>query len=191
MKYFTPQLFVQLQGASDRPPTAMEDWELATERYARHIEEICPRLPVTIVGLLKSESLHDASLLAMWRTDTSLTLVLQPERPASLVVLTYSLIDAPVIDTSAFPMQYRTRDAAWLYDEIDIDGRATYDSSPEDAAESGKTNASPVMTHAILMSNGYEVRLRFHRLEVSRPTALFPSPTEAGTDTGGLFPKSA
>jgi hypothetical protein len=95
----------------------------------------------------------------MWQAQKRLTMVLQREGQRDrFLVLTYSLVEEPYLDSSALPEKYRSPLAAWLYDEIDVE--------PEPA--------ETIWSHAILLSNGWEVRLRFHKLSISRPKALLP-----------------
>jgi hypothetical protein len=46
-----------------------------------------------------------------------------------------------------------------MYDEIGVEG-----------------GGKPVFTHSILLSSGWEVRLRFRRFEFQHPEALLPVP---------------
>src|SRR5262249_61691923 len=145
-------------------------------------------------------SLHDARVLGMWQAQTRLTIVLQPEGEASrLCVLTYSLVGSPSIDPSALPGPYRSGGAAWLYAEIGIDRGTPFDTAaraPLDpgarAAENGGTQrAAVVFTHDILLSNGWELRLRFHQLNLARPAALIPSARQRPDDAQELLQPSA
>ena len=162
MKYFTPQRFLRLQKRDSKQDflAATREWEQAVERYEEGLSRLASRLPQGIRRFIELGSLHDAHVLGMWHGRTRLKVALQTERQsAKLCILTYSLIDSPSIDLSALAEPYRSRDAVWLYDEI---GRE----------EPGKT----VFLHDILLSNGWEIRLRFHQLNVERPTALLPAP---------------
>src|SRR5947209_18007305 len=109
-----------------------------------------------------------------------MTIVLRRESEASKVcVLTYSLVGAPSIDPSALPEAYRSGEALWLYDEMGVDRNATSDPA---VATGRQKPGTTVYTHDILLSNGWEVRLGFRRLEIARPTALIPSASRPPTE---------
>lgn len=175
MNYFTPDLFVRLQNLQDR--TANDDWEKAVEKYDAYLRSIRSRLPRSLRRIVEELYLHDAAVLCMSRRGKTLSVTLQLEPPAeSLLVLNYSLLGDPEINRSALPAEYCADYAAWLYDEVEVE-------RPLSAAprQKGKKNGRatedrpvPVYSHKILLSNGWEVSVRFRVLRLSRPTALIP-----------------
>jgi hypothetical protein len=121
-------------------------------------------------------SLHDAGVVSIWQAQKRLTMVLQREgQKDRFLVLTYSLVDEPYLDPSALPEKYRSPLAAWLYDEIDVE--------PEPA--------ETLWSHAILLSNGWEVRLRFQKVSISRPKALLPDGASFALPPQNLLTRSA
>src|SRR5207237_1399545 len=76
--------------------------------------------------------------------------------------------------------EHRTPHALWLYDELDVDADVVF--SPKrhilekaaavSAPGVGKGEWKPVFLHSILLSNGWEIRLRFHRLAATRMKSL-------------------
>ena len=183
MKYFTPERFLRLQDRNSEQEfrTAIHAWEEAAEEYGRYLRETTPQLPPDVRRLVEQGSLHDARVAGLWQAHTRLTIVLQRESDASrLCVLTYHLVDSPCIDPAALPEMHRSAQAAWLYDEIGVDREARFDATAgiqyragsQAATNGGQQRGVAVFTHDILLSNGWELRLRFHRLHVARPTAL-------------------
>jgi hypothetical protein len=182
MKYFTPEMFIHLQecesAAGFRAVNAK--WEHAAQQYAAQLQEITPRLKGGLRRFVRQGSLHDARVLDIGATERRATLVVQEEAVSRLLSLTYALVDAPVIDRNALPDEHRTPETLWLYDEIDVDaemlfnpklriqGKATALSVSVGVGEEWK----PIFLHSILLSNGWEIRLRFHRLADMRTTSL-------------------
>jgi hypothetical protein len=160
MKYFTPERYLRLGNLDDRQAflAAHEDWERAIEAYKAHRRKIAAKLPPGLRPL-QTIYLHDARVLDVWQGAVSrFTITLQPESiPSKLVVLVYSLVEAPTIVRDVLPLDNRSEPVAWLYDELDVEG----------------TNC----LHNILLSNGWELRLRFRKATVLRPVSLIPSPS--------------
>ncbi len=167
MKYFTPERYLKLGNLNDEGAflAAHEEWEQAIEDYKKHWQRIGPELPGGLRRLVDSVYLHDARVLDMWQGRVSrFTITLQPESdPARLVVLAYSLAEPPHIEEGVLPPENRSAPAAWLYDELDVQRKA------------GRPAA---FTHDILLSNGWEVHLRFRGVAVTRPVAFLPAVPE-------------
>jgi hypothetical protein len=148
------------------------------------LREITPKLPVDVRRLVELGSLHDARVIGLWQAQLRLTVVLQREGETSrLCILTYALVDPLSVDARALPERYRSERTMWLYDEIGVDRETLFDAaagvqyrtgSPE-TGNGGQPPGAPVFTHEILLSNGCELRLRFHRFRIERPTVLFPA----------------
>ncbi len=66
-----------------------------------------------------------------------------------------------MIDQSALLEEVHAQPVAWLYDELDIEEPVT-------------PGCSRVFTHATLLSNGWELGLRFRGVTVHRPVTLLP-----------------
>ena len=111
----------------------------------------------------------------MAKAGNILSLTLRPQPPSDLVVLGYTLTESPTINRAALPEVYRTEDVAWLYDELTherVPGPPSWLTSADRAKGDGRAT---VTTHDILLSNGWEVRLRFRKIKVSRPQTLIPA----------------
>ncbi len=159
MRYFTPELYVR--GQSDDPAVADfvdREWEENLLAYSAHLDATRPRLPATLAEMLDRYSLHDADVLTVARNEERLTVVLQLDPPVATLLLTYTLVEPPRIDEAALPLPLRSRDhAQWLYDEVSVvDGKET------------------TYEHSILLSNGWEVCVRFSAfaLEKLEPVLL-------------------
>ena len=191
MKYFTPERFLKLQNFASEQAfrAATSEWEQAASAYEAHLREIGPVLPSGVRRFVELGSFHDAHVLAMWQAQTRLTIVLRRDGEASKAcVLTYSLIGAPSINPSVLPEAYRSGEALWLYDEMGVDRNTASDS----ASATGRPKpGATVFTHDILLSNGWEVRLGFRRLEVARPTALIPGAPRPPAETQDLLRSTA
>jgi len=202
VRYFTPDLFVRLQNFRDQPAflDTNQAWERAVETYGAHLLEIRQDLPDGLRQLTDQGSLHDAFVYSIWQERSRLTMVLHPERETSrLLVLTFHLVDPPFVDLSAIPKEYRSSHIAWLYDEIGFERETVFDittrvqfrsEEPTRPGIPGESRAR-VFTHDILLSNGWEIRLRFHRLDVSHPTALIPPAPGTSSPSECTLPQSA
>ena len=177
MNYFTPERLIRLQDRSDEQQflAALDDWERVLERYRQQLNSIeqrlrgiRPRIPGFLIYLTK-RSLHDVRILDMYCGGRGrFRITLHPEsQPGRLVILTYSLTQPPRIKPHVLPEQFRSEPVAWLYDELTL----------ESPIDKGKV----VFRHAILLSDGSEVRLRFRAAALERPIPLVPVvPAEPG-----------
>jgi hypothetical protein len=106
-----------------------------------------------------------------------LNFILRPDPPTEeLITLTYTLVTSPQIDSAALSSQYRTKHAAWMYDELGIEKQKRGDG---------------VFSHNILLSNGWEVALRFHRFDFYRSKVLLLDPDKESLLTCFSKPRSA
>lgn len=160
MKYFTPELFVRMQADDDETLDAVDgEWQIAVGRYRERIARIRSSLPASVRSCLKRVPLHDADVLSLARENGHFVIVLRLEPPdRQTVILTYTLLGEATIEKRAIPRKHCTPGVQWLYDEWDVLSR-----SPGQ------------YTHQILLSNGWEVRLRFRALKVVVADGLLPS----------------
>jgi len=167
MNYFTPELYKRLQDSGTAAMDAADAaWEAAEERYEQHLGRLEPGLDPVLRrfdGLL----LHDATVGSMSRRADQLVIVLHTDaRPREVVTVTYTLTGEPFLDPEALPPEIRSGVMQYQYDEFDLtqaDGETHY-------------------LHAILFSNGWEVRLRFRQVEVVRAEPLYLLPARAGRE---------
>jgi hypothetical protein len=105
--------------------------------------------------------LHDARVLNIHEGSRSrFTITLHPEStPERLAILSYTLTEPPRVTQDVLPDDRRREPTAWLYDEL--------------AVEEGH------FRHDILLSNGWEVSLRFRAASVTQPRALLPAATRS------------
>jgi hypothetical protein len=114
------------------------------------------------------------------RTDTCTTRVLSMHQgewfvitmqpvsdPERLVVLSYSLVEEPDIRVGALPPERCREPVEWLYDELDLD-------RPEGPRGLPAPTTRPTFRHDILLSNGWEVVLRFRAAGAKRPVRVLP-----------------
>lgn len=177
MKYFTPELFGRLQecGSPSEFSAINAKWESAVQKYGKQLKALAPRATGGVRQFVRHGSLHDARVIAIGTGERTFTIVVQEELVPTLLSLTYSLVDDAFIERDVFAEPYQTRDAVWLYDELEMQ------SKPAPSAKvrrSGSVNASQsdsqktTYRHSILLSNGWEIRLRFHRLSFVQTNSL-------------------
>ena len=165
MKYFTPERYLRLDSLEEREAflAAQEEWEEALSRYREQLQRIRKELPPysrslrAFVLSVHSVYLHDARVLAMYQSKEDFIITLQPPSdPERLAVLGYKLVEEPIIEQNVLPPERCREQIEWLYDELDLD-------RPE-----------PTIRHNILLSNGWEVILRFRWARVKRPLRVIP-----------------
>jgi hypothetical protein len=169
VRYFKPKLLAQLQERAQQKQflKALNAWETSADAYHRHLAEIKNILPSGLKRLAASISLHDAEVIDISRRDRNqFTIIVQPESdPSRQVVLSYLLVEPAAISKNALPENVRSQPLAWLYDELEVDA----------VTGNGKTRpplGKRRFTHSILLSNGWEIRLHFRGVTVSRPESL-------------------
>ncbi len=189
MKYFTPQLFVRLQDIHD--DSAAQQWERVSQEYAAAIADVLPQLPAALRRLTKEVPLHDADVISMSRQKDTLSIALRPESPGDMLVLIYELIESPVVNQAALPPEHRIEHVAWLYDELGLDrmsGPPSWHTAQDRARADG---LATVYTHDILLSNGWEVGLKFRKFRWARPETYIPSPAPVTDGRDELLTRSA
>jgi len=191
MRYFTPQFFVRLQNLRDE--AALQDWERAVSAYTASLEHSLPQFPRPLQRLIKGFTLHDADVrcITLAKDVLSITLQLDPPR-RELLILSYTLIEAPTINRAALPQEYRTESTGWLYDELAVADPISGPPSwlrPEDRDRADARIS--VYTHNILLSNGWTVFLKFRKFQLSCPEALLPSPIPVDEDQEETLTRSA
>lgn len=164
MKYFTPELYMRMQSTDEAEIVAVDaEWEHAGALYERRLKKIHSELPRAVRQLLNDLYLHDADVIDLGREGDLFVFVLRLDAaPRPLVVLKYRLVDEPVIDTAALPEQYCSKHVEWMYDEINVVSRKRH------------------FTHEILLSNGWEIRLRFRELQVTVTQGLLRASESEG-----------
>jgi hypothetical protein len=177
VRYFTPERLVRLQDHSDerRFLAALEEWEAAVAAYREQLHRIQEALPAGLRHLVNTVALHDARVIDLSRGQRSrFTIILQPESdPSRQVVLAYSLVEPVEIIEDALPEAARSQPLQWLYDELeDVQGA--------DNSSQRERSGARTFLHSILLSNGWEVKLRFGRVNVTRPVSLLQRLPECG-----------
>jgi hypothetical protein len=183
MKYFTPERYLRLGNLTDEPAflAAQRDWEQAVAGYKDQLRRIRKKLPAGLGKLVDSVYLHDARVLDMWQGRRSrFTITLLPESaPGRFVILAYSLVKAPQFAYGVLPAEVRSHPVAWLYDELEVEQGA--------AASGGRRGRRlKAFRHNILLSNGWEITLRFRNVSVTRPVALLPGASDEGAARVGV-----
>jgi hypothetical protein len=171
MKYFTPQRYLQLGELQEKEAffAAQDQWEEAVAGYRQYLQHIRKQLPRSLRKIMDSVYLHDAAVLSMHQNEDLFVVTLQPESdPGRLVVLGYTLVEEPVVVQKVLPADRCREPVAWLYDELDLD-------RPEGPAGLPVPEGKPTFRHNILLSNGWEVTLRFRSAWASRPVRVVPA----------------
>jgi hypothetical protein len=178
MKYFTPERYLRLDRLEEREAflAAQVEWEEALSGYREQLQRVRKDLPRGLRGLMQTVYLHDARVLAMQqdivREGSQFLITLQPPSdPSRLVVLGYSLVEEPTIEQNVLPPDRCQEPIEWLYDELDLD-------RPEGPRGLSAPPGKPTIRHNILLSNGWEVILRFRYAWVKRPLRVIPVVSE-------------
>jgi hypothetical protein len=186
MKYFTAERYLNLGNLDDKQKflAAHEQWEQAIAGYRDQLQRIRKELPRSLARLVESVYLHDARVLTMHQSDQDFFITLQPiAPPAHLIVLGYSLVEEPMIEQNVLPPERCREPIEWLYDELDLD-------RPEGPRGLPASTGKPTFRHDILLSNGWEVRLRFRSAWVKRPLRVIPV-VPNHSDSGAVASRSA
>jgi hypothetical protein len=169
MKYFTLDLLARFGSEESAVADAAQaEWDQVCDRYNAYLESIKGEMTPGLRQIEERYYLHDAKIRAMGRQGRSFVILLQLDTPPhSLVTLTFGLVEEPVITPAALPAELRSQGPVveWQYDELEL--------LPGDPA---------TWSWSILLSNGWEVCLRFHDVQVQEAQALIPSPGD-GTGT--------
>jgi hypothetical protein len=183
MKYFTPQL-IEMGRSGDDDVLDEQDrlWGEASERYSQHLEQIRGRFPKGLRRLFNRYYLHDAVIQRMGQKDKVFLIELRLDTPPrSLVTLRYRLLRPAEVNKDALPPACRSKGPAveWLYSEVEPLTREEVLSSPQastwvkdqwlargrelDPEASAKW---PFWCHRALLSNGWELTLAFHDVDI-------------------------
>ncbi len=171
MKFFTPERYLSLANLDDKQTflAAHQQWEEALSAYGEQLQRLGEKLPRGLRRLVEPVYLHDARVLAMYQDKELFLITLQPEPdPGRLVVLGYVLVEEPTIEQQALPVERFREPVEWLYDELDLD-------RPEGPRGLPAPTAEPTFRHNILLSNGWEVAIRFRTAWVKRPLRVLPA----------------
>jgi hypothetical protein len=162
VKYFTPDLIAMGQSEDEQVLARQERlWEEAGQRYVAYLDSVRTQLPWSLRRIDEHYYLHDANIRGMGRQNHTFVIVLTLDTPPySLVTLTYDLVGEPVIRTDALRGSNHGSGQLvdWLYDEIEM-----------------VPGYPPTWATSILLSNGWEVQLRFRDLQLQEAEALLPS----------------
>ena len=176
MKYFTPERYLRLGRLDDEEAflAAQEQWEKALSSYREQLQRIRKELPPysrslrAFVLSVHSVYLHDARVLAMHQSKEDFIITLQPPSdPERLTVLAYKLVEEPVIKQNVLPSERCRDQIEWLYDELDLDELKRPRGLPT-------PSGNATIRHNILLSNGWEVVLRFRWARAQRPLRVIP-----------------
>src|SRR5262249_56892098 len=131
-------------------------------RYEQQLQQLGPAL-APVLQRFDGLSLHDAVVTSISQRGEQFVLVLHSDvPPREIVTLTYTLTGEPFIDREALPGELRSRLMQYQYDEFDL------------VQEAGAGHH----LHAILFSNGWELRLPFREVQVERAEPIYVLPTQ-------------
>jgi hypothetical protein len=162
MNYFTPERYLALQDFTSEEAQNAADaaWEDAVDAYEASLATIRPRLSPSVRELLEGHFLHDAEVLSIGQQEGHFVVVLQLDTPPhDLLTICYELLDEPAIDREALPAAQRSPRPRWLCDELEL------------VDEGGAISCR----HSILLSNGWELRLRFRDVRLTLAQSVYPS----------------
>lgn len=173
MKYFTPELLAECRSLNpDIAEAAAARWQARADAYRKRLREIQPCLPLGVRKLIRSITLHDASLLSInqgkvgGRTQFFVSFRLADSHRRAGVQLRYDLVK-PLKVILHDPNLSGDSHMFALYSEFDAPARGTF-------------------THSILMTRGVELRMRFTNL-VFTPFTQVLAPALARSDMEALM----
>jgi hypothetical protein len=163
MKYMTPALLARFRSKDEtKAERAAAQWDQVCRAYDNHLKRIRPSLPRAARSLLHCFCLHDARVLMMVLREEplALSIFLELATPRDEgVQLVYVLVKGPAF-LSHPSLQEAKAPLVWLYDEFEVQ----------------RTKGAPAFKHSILFANGWELRLSFREMRLTRYKKIF-SPT--------------
>jgi hypothetical protein len=179
MKYFTPELVSHMRSGD---PDTHDEWEEAGARYSQYLAQVRESFPPGVRRLFSRFYLHDAAIHRIAQKERVFLIELQLDTPPrSFLTLRYRLLRPVEIDRASLPVACRSKGpgVAWLYGEIEQFTPEDVLSSPctstwvqdtwlDQARASGREPGArwPFWEHRILLSNGWELKLCFHDVEI-------------------------
>jgi len=162
MKYMTPDLLAQFRSENDDiADAAAAEWDRQCEAYIAHLKEVRPSLSPGARRLLRHYNFHDAKMTALAADDVPhFSIFVELDDPAEPdgkknLELRYRLVGGPPQGFEVKKHEALVGDGRpfgwWLYDEFDV-----------------STGDVPAMTHSILFTGGYEIRLTFFSVSCRR-----------------------
>jgi hypothetical protein len=199
MNYFTPEL-IEMGRSGDDDVLDEQDrlWGEAGARYRQYLGEVNGSFPKGVRRLSARYYLHDAVIHRIGQKDRSFLMELTLDTPPhSFLTLRYRLLRPAEVNKESLPPACRSKGATvrWLYAEVERLSREEVLGSPyastwvkddwltqADHFGSEAGSSWPFWAHRILLSNGWELTLLFHDVEVGQyEDVLVP-----GADTGRL-----
>ena len=163
MKYMTPDLLAQFRSENDDgADAAAAEWDRRCEAYLSHLEIIGPSLSPGHHRLLRRYDFHDAKVTAALAADEvpHFSILIELDDPTKRTARrTWSFAIGSWAGCSrawsGSKHEASVRDGGpfgwWLSDEFDV-----------------STGDVPAMTHSILFTGGYEIRLTFFSMSCRR-----------------------
>jgi hypothetical protein len=183
MKYFTPEL-LSLGWSGDRRGLDEQEtrWEEAGERYAQYLAQVRDGFPKGLRRLFSRYYLHDSAVYRIGQNDRAFLIELQLDTPPhSLLTVRYRLLRPAEVNKESLLPAGRSQGTAvrWLYAEVErLTTEQVLDSATaatwvkeEWLAQADRSNGEiettwPFWVHRVLLSNGWELTVPFHDLEV-------------------------
>src|SRR4051794_9920291 len=168
MKYFTPELLERVASADDAvADAAHQEWERAIVRSNQHWRRIQAAFPEDVRRFeQEAVCLHDAQVLSMGAEGENFVAVLQMEPPGEkMVLLSFTLVEEPVIDPHALDGHGDDEFVTWLYEEWDLGRRKR-------------------CCFEVLLSNGWSVKLRFRDFHFQILPKFLPARTGQAACSG-------
>jgi hypothetical protein len=208
MNYYTPELIEMGRSADDDVLDEQDRlWGEAGERYRNYLEQVRASFPKGVRRLFSRYYLHDSSIQRIGQNDRFFSIELQLDTPPrSFLTFRYRLLRPAQVNKEALPPACRSKGAAvhWLYAEIEqlsreeVLGSATAATwvrdewlAQADGFDRGTEATWPFWVHRILLSNGWELTLWFHDVEVHEYEPLLGTPVNGMQDARERSPASA
>jgi hypothetical protein len=176
MKYFTPDLINRFRSEDDDVADAADDeWERAIKRSNRRWKKIKDAVPEELRRFEEEPiCLHDAEVFSMGQHGDQFVMLLETEPPSSKpVVLTFTLEEAPTVQTNAVKDGRQGKPLYWEYEEWNLDRRKR-------------------CTLEVILSDGSVLKLVFRDFHYLIAEPFLPSLNgQAPQTTGAPVPRSA
>jgi len=183
MKYYTSKLIEMGRSENDDILDKQDRlWGEAGALYAQYIKQVQRGFPRGVRRLFARYYLHDAVIHRIAEKDRSFLIELQLDTPPrSLLVFRYRLLRPAEVNKEALPPACRSKgpEVDWLYAEVEQLSSDQILASPQAStwvkdewltqAQSGNGKADapwPFWAHRILLSNGWELTLCFHDIDI-------------------------
>ena len=180
MKYLRPEILVQSNSLDlEEASKAGDEWDVALQKYRRHLKAVKKRLPMKAVRFVDELFLHDSEFIGVNLHRHDSPAFGPPVKCArvfvrtdvALILIDYQLAVEFEIVNGLLPERLVSGQPLWLYDEFDFD------------------EVRRLAMHEVLLSNGTVIKFLFHGFDYAvLPLTAIPGTQPAGGRSDQLVP---